>query len=316
MASTPSIASRSCADTRRASTSAGKAIGIEGRDPLKYDALLLATGAEPIRLDIPGAKAPHVHLLRTLADSRAIIAAAKGAKRAVVIGSSFIGLEVAASLRKRDVAVDVVAPEDLPLARVLGDHLGRFIRTLHESHGVTFHLGRKPQRIETDAVVLDDDTRLAADLVVMGVGVRPRLQLAEQAGLATGSWGRRERTPRDERARDLRRGRHRALARRAHAATASASSIGSSHSVRVRPRRATSSALVSAIAQVPFFWSAHYDVSINYVGHAEKWDRGSRSMATLRKQDVAVRFIRGGKADALATIFRDDESLRFEQGRG
>src|SRR5262249_28779708 len=85
--------------------------------------------------------------------------------------------------RNRNLAVDVVGPDDLPLARVLGDHLGKFIQTLHESRGVTFHLGHKPQRIERDAVVLDDGTRLDADLVVMGVGVRPRLELAEQAGL-------------------------------------------------------------------------------------------------------------------------------------
>jgi NADPH-dependent 2,4-dienoyl-CoA reductase/sulfur reductase-like enzyme/nitrite reductase/ring-hydroxylating ferredoxin subunit len=292
---------------------AGKAIGIEGRDPLKYDALLLATGAEPIRLDIPGAKAPHVHLLRTLADSRVIIEAAKRAKRAVVIGSSFIGLEVAASLRKRDVAVDVVAPEELPLARVVGDHLGRFIRTLHESHGVTFHLGRKPQRIETDAVVLDDDTRLAAELVVMGVGVRPRLQLAEQAGLALDrgiavnerletsvpgiyAAGDIARWP-DARSGNRIRVEHWVVAQR-QGQTAARNILGA------RER----------YAQVPFFWSAHYDVTINYVGHAEKWDEVQVD-GDAAKQDVAVRFIRDGKADALATIFRDGESLRFEQGR-
>src|SRR5262249_21233730 len=150
----------------------------------RYDALIIATGAEPVHLPLPGGEHPHVHYLRTLADSRFLIAAAKEAKQAVVIGSSFIGLEVAASLRARNVPVDVVAPATLPLARILGDQLGGYIKSLHESHGVRFHLGRKPQRIERDGVVLDDGTKLPADLVAIGVGVRPRLDLAEQAGLA------------------------------------------------------------------------------------------------------------------------------------
>src|SRR6185369_4824823 len=161
-----------------------RTLEVDGREPLEYDALLLATGAEPIRLDVPGANRAHVHTLRSLADSRAIIDAAKRAKRAVVIGGSFIGLEVAASLRARNLEVHVVAPQSLPLGRILGEHLGTFIKSSHESKGVVFHLGRKPARIEADSVTLDDGTRLEADLVVMGVGVRPRLALAEGAGLA------------------------------------------------------------------------------------------------------------------------------------
>src|SRR5205085_12090527 len=120
---------------------------------------------------------------RSLADGRAILAQASAGKRAVVIGGSFIGLEVAASLRTRNVEVDVVAPEARPLERVLGAELGDFVRALHEEHGVRFHLGRKPAAIYDGAVVLDDGATLAADVVVMGVGVRPRLQVAEAAGL-------------------------------------------------------------------------------------------------------------------------------------
>src|SRR4051812_44443122 len=157
---------------------------VDGRDALPFDALLLATGAEPVHLNLPGEDAGRVHYLRSLADSRRIIDTAKQAKRAVVIGGSFIGLEVAASLRARELEVHVVAPEAVPLERVMGRELGDFIRTLHEEKGVHFHLGRKPARVEPDTVVLDDGTRLPADLVVIGVGVRPRLALAEQAGLA------------------------------------------------------------------------------------------------------------------------------------
>ena len=291
---------------------ARKTVHVEGRDPLSYDALLLATGAEPIRLDLPGADQPHVRLLRTLADSRAIIEVAKKAKRAVVIGSSFIGLEVAASLRARNVAVDVVSPDEIPLARVLGDHLGTFIRSLHESHGVTFHLGRKPQRVEHDAVVLDDDTRLAADLVVLGVGVRPRLDLGEKAGLAMDrgiavneyletsapgvfAAGDIARWP-DARSGERIRVEHWVVAERQ-------GQVAARNILGARER----------YEQKPFFWSAHYDVSINYVGHAEKWDRVQVD-GDAANRDVAVRFIRDGKTLALATLFRDDESLRMDVG--
>ena len=163
--------------------SAAKTIAVKGHGVISFDSLLLAMGAEPVRLTMPGDDLPHVHYLRSLKDSRSIIAATKSATRAVVIGASFIGLEVAASLRARNIDVHVVAPEKLPLERVLGEHLGAFIRSVHESKGVVFHLGRSSQRVEPDAVVLDDGTRLPCDLVVIGVGVKPRLELGEQAGL-------------------------------------------------------------------------------------------------------------------------------------
>jgi len=110
-------------------------------------ALLLATGADPVHLKIPGADLPHVCYLRTLADSRRIIENAKSAKRAVVIGSSFIGLEVAWSLRERKLEVAVVGRDSVPLAKVLGTEMGNLVRETHESHGVKFHLGRTPAAI-------------------------------------------------------------------------------------------------------------------------------------------------------------------------
>ncbi len=287
-----------------------KRVEVDGRAPLSYDALLLATGAEPIRLDTPGSGLPHVHYLRTLGDSRSIIAATENAKRAVVIGSSFIGLEVAASLRARGLHVDVVAPEGVPLGRVLGDHLGGFIRSLHQEHGVTFHLGHTAQRIEPTAVVLDDGTRLDADLVLFGVGVKPRLSLAEAAGLtmdrgivvdeflqtsAAGVYaaGDIARWP-DPHTGEPIRVEHWVVAQRQGQAAAR-NILGARE----------------AFEAVPFFWSAHYDVSINYVGHAEKWDKAEVT-GDASQRDVAVRFIRNGQVLALATLFRDEESLRGE----
>jgi NADPH-dependent 2,4-dienoyl-CoA reductase/sulfur reductase-like enzyme/nitrite reductase/ring-hydroxylating ferredoxin subunit len=283
---------------------------IEGRPALSYDALILATGAEPIRLEMLGGDLPHVHYLRSLVDSRRIIDASKTTKRAVVMGASFIGLEVAASLRARNIDVHVVAPEKLPLARALGDHLGSFIKSLHEEKGVVFHLGHTASSVERDVVVLDDGTRVPADLVVIGVGVRPRLSLAEHAGLkmekgvlvnefletsAPGVYavGDIARWP-DPHTGERIRVEHWVVAQR-QGQTAARNILGA------RER----------FDHVPFFWSAHYDVSINYIGHAERWDR-ERVDGNADKRDVAVRFERAGHLLALATLFRDDESLREE----
>ena len=293
----------------RLDTSARR-LEVEGHDPIRYDALVLATGADPIHLGLPGEDDPRVHYLRSLADSDAIIAAAKNAKPAVVVGASFIGLETAASLRTRGLDVHVVAPEQLPLERVLGPQLGSFIKSLHEEKGVVFHLGRKPARVEKTAVVLDDGTSLDADLVVMGVGVRPRLSLAEQAGLAMDrgvkvnellltsapdvyAVGDIARWPDPHTGQDIR-VEHWVVAQRM-GQTAARNILGDGE----------------RYDQVPFFWSAHYDVSINYVGHAEKWDRIVVD-GDPAKRDAAVRYQQGGRTLALATIFRDDESLRVE----
>lgn len=290
--------------------SAAKTIVVERHGVISYDTLLLAMGAEPVRLKMPGDDLPHVHYLRSLKDSRSIIAATKSATRAVVIGASFIGLEVAASLRARNIEVHVVAPEKAPLDRVLGEHLGAFIRSVHESKGVIFHLERTSQRVEADAVVLDDGTRLPCDLVVIGVGVKPRLELGEQAGLVIDrgiavneflessvpgifAAGDIARWP-DPHTGDRIRVEHWIVAQR-QGQTAARNMLGANE----------------RFEQVPFFWSAHYDVTVNYVGHAEKWDRMDVD-GDAAKRDVAVRFLRGEKVLALATVFRDEESLRGE----
>ena len=288
-------------------------IEMAGRDPLPFDALILATGAEPVRLtSTPGHDLPHVHYLRTLRDSRSIIRAASSAQRAVVIGASFIGLEVAASLRTRrpDLEVHVVAPEKLPLERVMGRDLGEFIKSYHEEHGVVFHLGETASSIEATGVTLSGGARVPADLVVIGVGVRPRVQLAQEAGLRVDNGvvvneyletsvpgvyaaGDIARWP-DPRAGSPLRVEHWVVAER-QGQTAARNVLGA------RER----------FDDVPFFWSAHYDVSINYVGHAARFDRAEVD-GSPKDKNVAVRFLEDGQLRALATIFRDTESLEAE----
>ena len=275
---------------------------------LPFDKLLLATGAEPVKLPIPGADQPHVHTLRSVADSRAIIKAADGAKRAVVIGASFIGLEVAASLRARKIEVHVVAPEERPMQRILGAEMGDFIRALHEQNGVNFHLEDTVERLDGKRAVLKSGGQIEADLVVVGVGVKPRLALAEQAGLATDrgvsvnqyletsvpgifAAGDIARWP-DPHSGENIRVEHWVVAER-QGATAALNMLGQRQ----------------AFDAVPFFWSQHYDVPINYVGHAEGWDNIEID-GDVMKRDCVVRYVKGGRALAVASIYRDTDSLK------
>lgn len=290
---------------------AARRIALDDGSSQPYDALLLATGASPVRLP-PGSESgpPQVRYLRTFADSKSIVAAASQAKRAVILGSSFIGLEVAASLRARQVEVHVVSPDARPLERVMGPQLGDFIRRLHEEHGVVFHLRQRANRIADGVVTLEDGTRLPADLIVAGIGVRPNTALAEGAGLeldrgilvdarlqtnAPGVYaaGDIARWP-DAHSGERIRVEHWVVAQRQGQAAAR-SMLGNSEPFRA----------------VPFFWSQHYDVPINYVGHAERWDKVEVD-GSIEARDCAVRFTHGGRTVAVATIYRDAQNLEAE----
>jgi apoptosis-inducing factor 3 len=287
-----------------------KQVRLEDGSRRPYDMLLIATGADPVRLPIPGADSSTVHYLRTFADSRAIVARARASKHAVVTGASFIGLEVAASLRALGLAVDVVAPQHQPLERVMGAEVGQFIRTLHEEQGVVFHLGQTVARIDGSRVTLSGGGTLDADFVVMGVGVRPVTELAVRSGLAVDrgivvneyletsapgvfAAGDVARYP-DARTGDRIRIEHWVVAERQGQVAA--------RNILGRRKRFDS---------VPFFWSQHYDIQINYVGHAEQWD-AVRIDGSLESREFSATYLRADRPLAVATVSRDRESLRAE----
>ncbi len=287
----------------------GKSVVVGGGERIAFGSLLIATGANPVRLAIPGAD-QKIHYLRTFADSRAIVARAKSAKRVAIIGASFIGLEVAASLRARGIDVHVIGPESVPLERVLGGKVGQFIRELHESHGVAFHLGTTPSSVDGRKVTLADGTVLDADFVVVGVGVRPSIALAESAGMTM----------------------DRGIAVDARLSTSvpgiyAAGDVArwpdphSGQRIRVEhwvvAQRQGQVAAQNILGgnvpfdAVPFFWSQHYDLAINYVGHAEKWD-AIEIDGVLAQRDCEIRYKLGDRVLAVATLGRDQQSLAAE----
>jgi apoptosis-inducing factor 3 len=279
-------------------------------DKLPYDRLLLATGAEPVAPSLPGAKPSDVLVLRSLKDCRAIIERAKTARRVVVLGASFIGLEVAASLRARNIEVHVVAPEERPMETILGPEFSRLVQTLHEEHGVVFHLGETASGMEGKRVTLKGGSILEADFLVAGLGVRPRLSLAESARLkvdrgivvdafletsAPGVFaaGDIARWP-DRLTGEAIRVEHWVVAER-QGQTAALNMLGSHE----------------PFDAVPFFWSQHYDVPINYVGHAEKWDELVVE-GDITGKDGLARMRHAGRTLAVASVFRDLASLEAE----
>lgn len=287
----------------------GRQVMFEDGGTLGYGALLLATGAEPLRLPVAGGDLPHVFCLRTMEDSEEIMSRLDGVRRVAVVGAGFIGLEVAASLRHRNIAVTVIAPEEIPLATIIGEEMGRFVADLHREHGVDFRLGRGVERITDMAVEMDDGSSVDADLVVVGIGVVPRTDLAEAAGLDVDMGllvdeSLRTSDPHIWAAGDI-----------ASYPGPAGERVRVEHWVHAQRQgqHAARSILGHQVPYTdpPFFWSQHYDIPINVTGLLTGWDATEIS-GDPGQHDVLVAYRAHGVIRAVASIYRDRDNLRAE----
>lgn len=287
---------------------AAKHVVLVSGERLPYDTLVLAAGSEPRLLPVPH---EHVHYLRTRGDAERLAELAGTSKRAVVIGSGFIGLETAASLKQRGLDVTVISPDRVPLERILGEEVGARVRDIHQEHGVVFRFGRSVQAVEAGSVLLDDGSRVEGDLIVAGIGVTPSVDLARAAGIevdkgivvnelletsAPDVWacGDIAAWP-DARSGSRLRVEHWVVAGRQ----------GQTVARNILGRRERFDA-------VPFFWSAHYDVTIAYLGNGAGWETVAID-GSLDKNDATIVYRRGSNVLAVATIGRDNVSLAVEQ---
>jgi 3-phenylpropionate/trans-cinnamate dioxygenase ferredoxin reductase component len=242
---------------------------------LSFDRLLLATGAEPRRLSVPGGDLEGIHYLRTLADSDALRQRLGAGGKLVVVGAGWIGAEVAASARQLGADVTVIDPFSVPLERVLGSEVGAIYRDVHRDHGVELLLGTGVSAFDgssrVERVSTDDGREIECDTVVVGVGVEPRTQLAADGGLAVDNGilvdERLETSvPGIFAAGDVANHLHPLLGRLRVEHWANALNQGPA---AARGMLGSS----EAYERLPYFFSDQYDVGMEYSGHASEWDR-------------------------------------------
>lgn len=278
---------------------------------LHYDRCLIATGGAARKLPIPGVEKSSVYFLRTLLDCRRIIARTSWAFRVVIVGAGFIGMEAAAALRMRNIDVHVVAPDELPLLKVFGVHVGSYLKKIHEKNGVKFHLGHTVKEIRDRSVVLDDGKSVDCDFVLIGGGIDLNTSLAEAAGCRADDGiivdeylettvpgifaaGDIARWP-DPRSQRPIRVEHWEVAER-QGQVAALNMLGD----RVK------------FTDVPFFWTRQYDLKLGYVGYSDRFDRMD-VMGDMDRDNFAVAFYEDERIAALLTVGRDRESLLAEQ---
>jgi 3-phenylpropionate/trans-cinnamate dioxygenase ferredoxin reductase subunit len=287
-----------------------KEVTLDNGKTYRFGALSLATGADPVKIPVPGADNSQLCYLRTWADARSLIKRAATAKQVLIVGASFIGLEVAASLRERGIAVHIAAREGEPLERVLGKEIGQSIRELHEAHGVIFHRGETIARLDGRKAILTKGTVVEVDFVVPGVGVRPDVALAEKAGLKVDNG-----VVVDEFLETSAKGIFAAgdIARWTDARSGQPTRI--EHWVVAERMGQTAARNMLGLRErfdaVPFFWTQQYDLTVRYIGHAEKWDAVEMD-GSPQSKDCAATYKLGDSALAVATINRDLQNLRAE----
>ncbi|MBO0947951.1 apoptosis inducing factor family protein [Fibrella forsythiae] len=286
-------------------------------DSMHFHALIAATGSTPNTLSVPGADKAGICTLRSFADARQIVEQLPEGGKAVVIGGSFIGLEVAASLRKRALQVTVVTPETVLFEKILGPEIGGMLQQLHETNGVAFHLGATVESFAGDehvsTVLLDNGEQLPADIVIVGIGVQPNTDcLASlprfekdksiivdtylQAAPDVFAVGDIAHFP------DHRNGE--SPIRIEHWRTAQQHGIIAALNVLGRARQVGES--------VPFFWTNQYEKRLSYVGHADQWDE-IIIHGKVAKQDFLAFYVSGNRILAVASMNRDQDSLAIEE---
>ncbi len=298
---------------RVASISPGaRELVLEGGERVRYTHAVIATGGVPRRLPVPGADLEGVFLLRSLEGARSLMAALEVDGPVVVIGAGFIGLEVAASLRSRDREVHVVAPEDVPMVPVFGERVGRMLAAMHEEGGTHLHLRTKVEEIRGDGavedIVLSDGTRLAARMVIAGLGIDPATQFLADTGLLADDGG----VPVD--------GILRADAPGLYAAGDVAAVPDPRTGTRRRIEHWTEAERQGAhvarailgeerdYAEMPFFWTRQFGTSLAYIGYVDKPDRIAYR-GSVEGQDFAAGYYADGRLMAVAAAGRSRLSI-------
>ena len=284
-----------------------KAVTLADGSRLSYDRAILATGARPKRLNIPGSTLQNVFTLRSRKDAAALAAATTPSTRVVIVGSSFIGLEVASALRKRGIVVTVVSPEPKPFEKQFGPELATMFKRLHEANGVQFRVSTKPSRFageeQVRAIVLEDNTEIPADIVLLAVGVRPAtdfvegVRKADDGGVLVDGGMRA--------ADDL------------YVAGDCASFLWRGSQTRIEHWRVAQQQARIAAANllgghasydgVPFFWTYHYGQNYEYLGHAETWDQ-IEMIGSQENRDFVALFVKDNAVVAVVASGRERQT--------
>ncbi|MBC7569573.1 MAG: FAD-dependent oxidoreductase [Spirosoma sp.] len=293
---------------------ATKTIELESGETLTYTKALVATGGKPNELPTPGVDLPGVHSLRSLHDSKKLRELGEQHKKIVIIGSSFIGMEGAMSLRKLGSEIDVVGTETVPFEKILGGKIGRTVQSWHEKAGIRFHLGRKMKAIEGDGivqrVVLDNGHTIDADVVLLGVGVKPRtdflkgVQIADDGGVLTDEYlqiadglyaaGDIARYPTPDGAQRIE-----------HWKVAGQQGYVAGLNMAKEDKQ--------AYQNVPFFWTNQQGTRINYIGHADKFDDVIYDGNPETDESFLAFYVQKNAIKAIAGVKRDQDIARLRE---
>jgi len=298
-----------------------KTITFEDRSKLSYDQLLVATGAKAIQLNVPGADLENIYTLHQFTDADQILAKIEQVKKAVIVGSSFIGMEVAASLTQQGISVTVVSPDSVPFDKILGKEVGKMFQKLHENQGVSFKLGTKVTQFEgkeqVQAAITENGDKISTDLVIIGIGVQPITQFLN--GVEINNQDNSvvvneylQATDDIYAAGDI--------AQFPYQPTGKMTRIEHWRLAAQHGRIAAQNMLGKAIkfTGVPFFWSGQYDVKLRYAGHAEAWDEVIID-GELNQQDFLAFYVKDNQILAVAGCGRDrdiaaiTELMRLQQ---